>query len=135
MGLGSQDIILGLNWLRKHNPEINWQSGKVKMSCCPNYCHTCQNKVNTEQKISFMEAASVRTCRAGPLPSPDIDMDIPDLVDDSNDEDDELYVREDALEDGDHVFAAAVPCEAEFVWATSNVSQQLAEECPAKVVW
>ena len=46
-----------------------------------------------------MEAASIQTCRAGPLPSPDINMDIPDLVDDSEDEDDEPYVREDALKD------------------------------------
>ena len=61
--------------------------------------------------------------RVGPLPSPDIDMDILDLVDDSDDEDDELYVREDTLEDGDRVFAAAVSCKAEFVQATSNVSQ------------
>ena len=61
-GLGSQDIILGLNWLCEHNPEVDWQSGEVKMSRCLNHCHTCQNKVNTEQKISFMEAASVQTC-------------------------------------------------------------------------
>ena len=125
MGLGSQDIILGLNWLREHNPEVDWQLGEVKMSHCPNHCHTCQNKVNAEQKISFMEAASIRTCRVGPLPSPDIDMDIPDLVDDSDDEDDEPYVGEDALKDGDHVFTAMVPCKAEFIQATSNVSQQL----------
>lgn len=122
-GLGSQDVILGLNWLREHNPEVNWQSGDVKMSRCPNHCRTCQNEVNAERRISFMEAASIRTCRAGPLPSPDIDMDIPDLVDDSDDEDEEPYVGEDALEEGDRVFAATIPCEAEFVRATSNVSQ------------
>ena len=58
-GLGSQDIILSLNWLCKHNPEVNWQSGEVKMSHCPNRCCTCQNEVNAEQKISFLEAASI----------------------------------------------------------------------------
>ena len=54
-------------------------------------------------------------------------MDIPDLVDDSDNEDDEPYVGEDALKDGDCVFTATVPCKAEFVWATSNVLQRLAE--------
>jgi hypothetical protein len=32
MGLGKQDIILGLTWLSEHNPEVNWQSNEVKMS-------------------------------------------------------------------------------------------------------
>ena len=50
-------------------------------------------------------------------------MDIPDLVDNSDNKDDKLYVGEDALEDEDCVFAATIPCKVEFVWATSNVSQ------------
>ena len=29
-GLGKQKVILGLPWLRRHNPEINWQTGKLK---------------------------------------------------------------------------------------------------------
>ena len=29
MGLGNQKIILGLPWLRKHNPEIDWEKGMV----------------------------------------------------------------------------------------------------------
>ena len=74
-----------------------------------------------------MEAASIRTCRAGPLPSPDIDMDIPDLVNDCDDDDDDLYISEDALKEGDRIFVATVPCEAEFIQATSDVSQWLAE--------
>ena len=48
MGLSGQDVILGLSWLQEHNPEVDWQSGEVKMSCCPNHCHTCQNEANTE---------------------------------------------------------------------------------------
>jgi hypothetical protein len=32
--LGMQNIILGYNWLQNHNPEINWQTKEVKMSCC-----------------------------------------------------------------------------------------------------
>ena len=29
MGLGNQKVILGLPWLRKHNPEIDWKKGMV----------------------------------------------------------------------------------------------------------
>jgi hypothetical protein len=29
IGLGNQKIILGLPWLRKHNPEINWKEGTL----------------------------------------------------------------------------------------------------------
>jgi DUF917 family protein len=64
------------------------------------------------------------------MPSVDIDMeDIPDLAPVSDDEenDDEPYVGEDALKDGDHVFVATIPCKAEFIRAMSNVSQCLAE--------
>ena len=30
--LGKQDLILGFTWLEEHNPEIDWQTCKVKMS-------------------------------------------------------------------------------------------------------
>jgi predicted aspartyl protease len=30
--LGKQDLILGHPWLQKHNLEINWATGEVKMS-------------------------------------------------------------------------------------------------------
>jgi hypothetical protein len=33
--LGKQSLILGYNWLRNHDPEINWQTKDVKMSRCP----------------------------------------------------------------------------------------------------
>jgi hypothetical protein len=36
--LGKQDIILRLAWLCKHNPKVDWQTNKVKMSYCPNHC-------------------------------------------------------------------------------------------------
>ena len=34
-GLGKQKLILGHSWLQKHNPEIDWVTGEVKMSRCP----------------------------------------------------------------------------------------------------
>jgi hypothetical protein len=38
---GKQSMILGYNWLRNHNPEINWQTKDIKMSWCPQQCSTC----------------------------------------------------------------------------------------------
>jgi hypothetical protein len=46
--LGKQNIILGLDWLCEHNPEVDWQTNEVKMSCCLNHCHICQNETNAE---------------------------------------------------------------------------------------
>jgi len=33
--LEKTDVILGMPWLQVHNPEINWKTGKVKMTKCP----------------------------------------------------------------------------------------------------
>jgi len=29
-GLGKQSLILGYNWLKDHNPKINWEKEKLK---------------------------------------------------------------------------------------------------------
>jgi hypothetical protein len=36
--IGSDDIIIGIDWLRYHNPEIDWNTGKVALSHCPIKC-------------------------------------------------------------------------------------------------
>jgi len=36
--LGKTDMILGMPWLQAHNPEINWETGEVKMTRCPLLC-------------------------------------------------------------------------------------------------
>ena len=120
MGLGGQDVILGLSWLREHNPEVDWQSGEVQMSHCLNHCQTCQSKANAERKAAFMKTTSVCLCQAGVMPSPDIDMeDIPELSEDEE----EPYTGDNMLEEGDQIFMATIPCKAEFIHATSNVLQ------------
>jgi transposase InsO family protein len=32
--LGDYDLVLGIPWLRKHNPSINWQSGRITFNRC-----------------------------------------------------------------------------------------------------
>ena len=36
--LGKTNIILGMPWLQAYNPEINWETGKVKITRCPPLC-------------------------------------------------------------------------------------------------
>ena len=36
--LGSLYIILGHTWIVKHNPDVNWRTGQVKMTRCPESC-------------------------------------------------------------------------------------------------
>jgi len=37
-GLGKQNLILGYDWLKDHNPKIDWEKGEVKITCCPLRC-------------------------------------------------------------------------------------------------
>ena len=36
--LKKTDIILGMLWLQAYNPEINWETGEVKITRCPPFC-------------------------------------------------------------------------------------------------
>jgi len=36
--LGKQSLILGYNWLKDHNPKIDWEKGEVEMTCCLLQC-------------------------------------------------------------------------------------------------
>ena len=36
--LGRTDIILDMPWLQAHNPEINWETGEVRITRCPPIC-------------------------------------------------------------------------------------------------
>jgi len=33
--LGKQSLILGYNWLKNHNPKVDWEKGEVEMTYCP----------------------------------------------------------------------------------------------------
>src|SRR5215216_547458 len=73
-GLGKQDLILGYTWLRKHNPEVDWQTNEVKMSRCPAKCRTCTEEEKADKREQRAELRRVQTCRAGPTPSVDDDL-------------------------------------------------------------
>src|SRR5215471_343236 len=126
--IGDQDLILGLPWLREHNPEVDWETGEVKMSRCPSKCQTCRDEVREERRIRRTVDQKFQRCREGPTPEVDIEMeDLPELGPDSDDGEDETEEDEEEVEVGDRIFAIGLEGDSEEIRATSNISQRLAE--------
>jgi len=67
-GLGKQSLILGYDWLKDHNPKIDWEKREVEMTCCPLRCEggRALRKEQTCQKRTELRA--LRSCRDGPMP-------------------------------------------------------------------
>ena len=42
--LEKNQVILGYTWLKKHNPDIDWTNGEVRMTYCPCSCYLLQEK-------------------------------------------------------------------------------------------
>ena len=64
--LGKNQVILGYMWLKKHNPDINWTNGEVKMTCCPRSCYQLQEKsifLHTLEKKEVEQAWSAHKIR------------------------------------------------------------------------
>jgi hypothetical protein len=142
--LGKQNMILGYNWLRNHNPEINWQTKDVKMSCCPTQCSTCRVETKREAIAHKATISRINACRVGAFPSMIEELDDQDEATHVNTNETEEEVQGECLafdddlefdadhieiEEGDHVFMAMVhPVDPQhFVHASSTVSGRLAE--------
>jgi len=48
--LGKTEVILGMPWLAAHNPEINWETGEVKMTRCLPLCGGVKVKKKERKK-------------------------------------------------------------------------------------
>ena len=48
--LGKTDVILDMPWLQAYNPEINWETGEVKMTRCLPLCRR-NTKSKEEKKV------------------------------------------------------------------------------------
>ena len=48
--LGKTDVILDMPWLQAYNPEINWETGEVKMTRCLPLCGR-NTKSKEEKKV------------------------------------------------------------------------------------
>ena len=43
--IGEYDLIIGVNWLRHHNPDIDWKEGSLELSRCPTKCTSSGTRV------------------------------------------------------------------------------------------
>jgi len=48
--LEKTEIILGMPWLAVHNPEINWETGEVKIMRCLPLCGGVKSKEEEKKK-------------------------------------------------------------------------------------
>jgi len=37
--IGRHDILLGTDWFRAHNPQIDWAKNNLRLDCCPTSCY------------------------------------------------------------------------------------------------
>jgi hypothetical protein len=117
--LGKQNLILGHTLLKDHNPEVDWRTGKVEMSwCSPRCCNGCRTEVREERKLAKKETADINACRSGPFPT---------AAEDASEtsEDGPTSDIPFDLEEGDRVWATGLLPKAEYVQATSTISQRL----------
>lgn len=64
--LGRKSMIVGMSWLRLHNPEIDWQTGKLLFTRCPPSCGAHRQFVNTIPLSSFNSIPPSLYYPAGP---------------------------------------------------------------------
>jgi len=57
--LGRTDVILGMPWLAAHNPEIDWEKGKVKMTRCPPWCGKDNRSKKAGEEVMRKDARTV----------------------------------------------------------------------------
>jgi len=67
-GLGKQSLILGYDWLKDHNPRIDWEKGKVEMTRCPLWCEGGHALWKEQTRQKRIELRALRSCRDGPIP-------------------------------------------------------------------
>jgi len=119
-GLGKQSLILGYDWLKDHNPKIDWEKGEVKMTRCPLRCEggRALRKEQTRQKR--IELRALRSCRDRPIPL---------LQGESESEEESPQTYHLSWELGDRLFLTRLLSEPDQVdlRATAMTSQRLVE--------
>jgi len=57
--LGKTKVILGIPWLVAYNPEINWETGEVKMTRCPPLCGGKSQKKEKVKRMATKEKEKI----------------------------------------------------------------------------
>ena len=50
--IGEEDVIIGLDWLREHNPNIDWEKGSLCLSRCPDTCPSTRKASTSEESTA-----------------------------------------------------------------------------------
>src|SRR5579863_7269196 len=50
----NNDIILGTDWLRAHNPTIDWKGNSLVLNRCPPTCGSTTSKITTIGNIEIL---------------------------------------------------------------------------------
>jgi len=66
--LRKQNLILGYDWLKDHNPKIDWEKGEVEMTHCPLHCEGGRALRKEQIRQKRTELRALRSCRDGPTP-------------------------------------------------------------------
>ena len=55
--LGNKDMIIGMTFLRKHNPEIDWAPREWRFTRCPETCghRACKSQQISQDKVDTLE--------------------------------------------------------------------------------
>jgi len=58
--LGKMEVILGMPWLQVHNPEINWETGEVKITRYPPLCSKTRPRgVEKGKRVATLEKEKI----------------------------------------------------------------------------
>jgi len=82
--LGKSTVIIGYTWLQKHNPMIDWKTGDIKFTRCPQECNVATKKHKQKKASAFKYKASVEEV--------DEEAEEKEYEDDEETEDD-IYIR------------------------------------------
>jgi hypothetical protein len=52
---GKTDLIVGFNWLQKHNPQVNWKTGDITFDRCPLECGVQLARVEEAEEAEEVE--------------------------------------------------------------------------------
>jgi hypothetical protein len=55
--LGRNDVFLGHDWLRYHNPRIDWSKNSLEMEGCPGHCHIAEDDEGAEEGENYENGA------------------------------------------------------------------------------
>jgi hypothetical protein len=53
--IGPDDAMIGIDWLKNHNPEINWMTRAVKFTRCPSNCRQRSQSTTLDSQVETTE--------------------------------------------------------------------------------